>query len=115
MPAATFASRLRAATRRERTHRQRDSFASRIRHAGVEVETVDRVESLIEELSLPCARTIVDTAVFRDAVVVVLRMQGHAGLLDARQEALLRKHTTTWSSAGGKDGRTVCFEMPRRI
>ena len=82
---------------------------------GVELETVDRVESLIEELSLPCTRITIDTATFRDAVVVVVRMQDHARSLDARQEALLREHTTTWSSAGGKDGRTVCFEMPRRI
>jgi hypothetical protein len=113
MPAAKFASRLRAATRRERTQRQGDSFADRLTQSGVEVETVARVEALIEQLTLPGPRITVDTAAFRDAVVVVLRMQGHAGLLDARQEALLQKNTTTWSSAGGKDGRTVCFEMPR--
>lgn len=115
MPAAIFASRLRAATRRERTHRQRDSFSDRIARDGVEVETVARIESVIEQLALAGARTTVDTAVFGDAVVVVLRSGDRSNALDARQEQLLREHTTTWSTAGGKDGRTVCFEMARCI
>lgn len=110
MPAATFASRLRAATRRERT--QNAALASRARRADVEAETTARIEALIEQLSLPGNRITVDTAVFRDAVVVVVRAN-RGDPLDARQSALLREHATTWSSIGGKDGRTVCFEVAR--
>jgi hypothetical protein len=78
----------------------------------VEAETVARVEALIEQLSLAGTRIAVDTAVFRDAVVVVVRAD-RSNPLDTCQETLLREHTTTWSSIGGKDGRTVCFEMAR--
>jgi hypothetical protein len=113
MPAAIFASRLRAVTRRERTHRQSNSFADRIMRDGVEAETVGRIEAVIEQLALAGARTTVDAAVFRDAIVVVLRADDRSNALDARQEQLLREHTTTWSTAGGKDGRTVCFEIAR--
>ena len=113
MPAAKFASRLRAATRRERP--QKDPLADRFGRAGVEAETVARVESLIAQLTLPGSRSTVDAAVFRDAVVVVLRAGGHSRALETRQADLLRAHTTTWSSIGGKDGRTICFEMARSV
>ena len=108
MPGAKIASRFRAATRRERKPRQPSSLQ------GVDIQTAARIEALIEQLSLPGTRIVVDTAVFRDAVVVVVRSD-RGDLLDIRQEAILGEHTTTWSSIGSKDGRTVCFELARSV
>jgi hypothetical protein len=86
--------------------------------AGVDAETVSRVQWVLEELSLSGStarsRLHFSSAVFRDGIVLMLRdTADHAEHLDERRQTILREHASTWSTVGGSDGRTLCFEIPR--
>jgi hypothetical protein len=88
--------------------------------ADVDGETVARVASVLEELSLSDSRERsrlhLSAAVFRDGIVVVLRdTADRAEHLDERRQSILQEHALTWSTVGGADGRTLCFEIPRPI
>jgi hypothetical protein len=91
---------------------------SECERAGVDAETVARVGSVVEQLSdSPSSSRLplhFSAAVFRDGIVVMLRDTGdREERLDERRQSVLRDHALTWSTVGGAEGRTLCFEVPR--
>jgi hypothetical protein len=95
-------------------------IAQQLRRAGrndVTIEFVTRVVADVWRADDHVCRgpQVFTVSVHFDSTIIVIRDEcDHSGELDARRQSLLNASATRWSTAGGRDGRTILMELPNQ-
>jgi hypothetical protein len=95
-------------------------IAQQLRSAGRNDATVEFVRRAVDDVLSPDNHVCRGAQVFTvsmhfDSTIVVIRdFCDRSDELDVRRQSLLNAAATRWSTAGGRDGRTILMELPNQ-